>query len=670
MTIFRHLPFSFVLLASSAVSPSVSAAEGPARIEEIIVTASPVARTRLETAQAATVLSGDRLFDALNSSLGEMLESQPGISSTFFGPIASRPIIRGFDGDRVRILSGGLGIVDVSSLSPDHQVAQDMLAVRRIEVLRGPATLLYGTGAIGGVVNIDDGRVPVVRPEGGIDGLLKAEYSTNNRAGQVGGYTDFALGSKVVVHADGSARDGKNYRAKGFSGPDAELAGIEGRVPNSGGDSQHYATGASVLFESGYVGLAYSRLSSDYGSPAEPGLFAEEPGEDPAAVRLGVDQSRYELRSEARNLNGFFQHFALKGAISDYSHTEFEGDETGTVFESNGSEVRAEGTHRSFAGLSGVLGLQWREREFSAIGAEAFVPPTQTKQYAPFIVEDYEIGALILQAGARIERTSVTNIDANVRRKFTSAAASLSATYETTPGVFLSATASWSERPPTAEELFSNGPHLATNQFEIGNPVLDEEEARHVDVSLKMKRGPVTLAAHVFRSTHRDFIFADETGAFEDGLPIFQFTAVDARFYGAELEADWTVLNDGGWVGRLDGAVDLVRARDTTADRPLPRIPPVQYRVGFDVEHGITSARLELAGAARQNRIARNETSTRSYQFLNAQIAFAPWRDQGVRFLIQGRNLTDSQARAHTSFIKDVAPLLGRDVRLSVQARF
>jgi iron complex outermembrane receptor protein len=664
------LPVSLILAGVFAANCSANALTTPKAIEEIVVTAGPAPRARLEIVTGASVLRGTQLSDLARGSLGETLASQPGISSTFFGPIASRPIIRGQDGERVRVQHGGLAVVDVSSISPDHQVAQDIDTVGRIEIVRGPATLMYATGLIGGVVDIDDGRVPTSAPEGGIDGVLVGSYASNARKARAAGRVDAAVNAKLVVHADAAFSDQGDYRVKGFSGPDAEAAGILKRVPNSSADALHGGAGATVLFDTGYVGIGYGRFDSDYDSPAEPGLFAEEPGEDPAAVRLAVDQSRYELRAGLSSPNGFINRVAINASAGNYEHIEFEGDEEGTIFANEGREARIDAYHGGTNALSGVFGLQWRERDFSAIGAEAFVPPTKTKAWAPFLVEDITIGRWSAQAGARIERTRVRNSTAGVQRKFSSPAASLSAAYEVIDGVFIGAGASWSQRPPSAEELFSDGPHLATSQFEVGDPNLAEEETQHGELSLKVNRGPLTVAFNLYRSTHDGFIFAAETGAVEDGLPVFQFTAVDARFHGGEIETTLAVLDDGDWRASIDAALDLVRAKDTSNNRPLPRIPALGFRLGVDVSRSVVSGRIEIEGASQQNRLAPGETPTADFAFLNAQIALTPFGAEGARVVLQGRNLMNSKARPHTSFIKDVAPLPGRDIRLSVRQEF
>jgi iron complex outermembrane receptor protein len=661
------------VLGLSAAGPlgSVARADVPvSSIEEIVVTAGPSPRARLELVAATSVLSGVALSDALRGSLGETLAGQPGVSSTFFGPVASRPIIRGYDGDRVRVQHAGLGVVDVSSISPDHQVAQDLETARRVEVVRGPGTLMYGTGLIGGVVDIDDGRVTTVAPQGGLDGLLTASYASNARNVRTAGRLDAAVNARLLIHADAALSDQGDYRVRGFSGPDSKAAGIMKRVPNSAAEAKHGGAGATVLLDNGYIGVGYGRFDSDYQSPAEPGLFAEEPGEDPAAVRLAVDQSRYELRAGLNDLGGLIDRLSLRASAGDYEHVEFEGDEQGTVFANEGREARVDAYHGARGNLSGVFGLQWRERDFSALGAEAFVPPTKTTQWAPFLVEDFASGRWSAQAGVRLERTRIKNPSAAARRAFTSPATSLSAAYEAIDGFYIGAGASWSQRPPSAEELFSDGPHLATAQFEVGDSELDEEETRHGELSFKMNRGPVTLALNVFRSTHDGFIFAAETGAVEDGLPVFQFTAVDARFHGGELEASWTLINGDDWRAALDGALEVVRAKDTLNNRTLPRIAPLGYRFGVDVSRGMASARLEVEGAADQSRIAPGETATASYAFLNAQIALTPFGADGARLVLQGRNLTNAKARPHTSFIKDDAPLPGRDIRLSVRREF
>jgi iron complex outermembrane recepter protein len=659
-----------VSLSLISSGTAFSADQPRVQIDEIVVSASPINQNRFDIVQGTSVLSGSDLDDALKGSIGETLAKQAGITSTFFGSFASRPIIRGFDGDRIRILFDGIGSIDASSVSPDHQVGGDAAAAERIEVLRGPSTLLYGSSAVGGVVNIIDGRIPDEIPGKGYAGTVSGGYGTNAREGFANGAFDVAVGDNFVVHGDGGWRSSKSYSVDGFSGEDAESAGIRGRVPNSDGETSHVTGGFSYIWDQGVFGTAVERFNSNYGSPSEPGLFAEDTSEEPAAVRIDINQTRIDGKGELRNVNSFLTSARLRFAYGDYEHTELEGDETGTVFSNEGWEGRVEFTHIPIGSIEGTFGTQFRHRDFSAVGEEAFVPPTTTKEAAVFLMEQAEIGPIRLEGGARVQRTSVSNPAASIKRTFTSVAFSAGAGYEFLTDTLIGTTLSWTERPPTAEELFSDGPHLATNQFEIGNTGLGHEDALNLEVTLRRQAGSFAGSLSIYTTWYDNFIFSRSTGNEVDGIPEFQYEATKARYSGFEADFSWQAVQTADFNLVVDGNIDYIRATNTAANQPLPRIPPWQYLVGIDTEWRQVSARIEVQGAGKQGRVAPLESSTSGYTFLNAQMAYQFDSEPYFRFVVQGQNLTNTFARPHTSFIKGVAPLPGWDVRFYVQATF
>ncbi len=690
-------PISLIISSATFAADQTSV-----QIDEIIVSASPINQNRFDIVQGTSVLSGSDLADALKGSLGETLAKQPGITSTFFGPFSSRPIIRGFDGDRIRILFDGIGSIDASSVSPDHQVGGDGATAERIEVLRGPSTLLYGSSAVGGVVNIIDGRIPSEVPDNGYAGSATAGYATNAREGFVNGSADIAIGDNFVVHADGGWRKSQDYRIKGFaSAPgedehdheDEEHEGeeaheheheeeqVEGIVANSGGETSDVTGGFSYIWDRGLFGASVSRFDSLYGSPAPHGHHHEEEhegdeeeeehhDEEGEAVRIDLKQTRVDAKGELTQLSGFISGAKVRFSYADYEHTELEGDEIGTVFSNEGWEGRLELIHAPLGVLTGAFGMQYRDRKFSAVGEEAFVPPTDSDQLAGFLVEGAEIGPWRFEGGARIEHTRIRVPSAAASESFTTYALSGAASFGFTEGTRAGVSVAWTERPPTAEELFSNGPHLATNQFEVGDPSLGIEEAVSVEASLRHRSGPFSGSVGVYATWYDNYIYSLATGAEEDELPIFQYRASEAKFTGFELEASWQILARQDFALSIDGVLDYVRATDTGSGQPLPRIPPLEYLLGVDAAWREWSGRIEIEGSVGQSRTALLETSTGAYTFLNAQLAYQPAALDGVRFVVQGQNLTDSSARPHTSFIKDVAPLPGRDVRFYVQATF
>lgn len=655
-----------------ATAQSAAPEENALHIDEIFITGSPLGRDRFDVVQGTSVLTGDRLASALRPSIGETLSSQPGVTSTFFGPYASRPIIRGFDGDRIRVLFDGIGSIDASSVSPDHQTAGDSMGAERIEVLRGPATLLYGTSAIGGVVNIIDGRIPQEVPARGYHGHAIGGYGTNANERFVSGGADVKSANGLMIHADGSWRKTGDYSVPGYASEDAEEEGIHGRVENTDGRTASAVGGASYIWENGVIGAAVQRFTSNYGVAGhhhhEEGAEEEVPHEE-TLVRIDLKQTRVDLKGEVRDLGSFITTVRARAAFGDYQHQEIEGADVGTTFTNEGWEGRLEAMHAPLGPLNGIFGIQYRTRDFAAIGDEAFTPPSDTSHVAGFLLESAVMGPWLLEAGGRIEGTRIALPDGS-RRQFTSSAASGSVAYEFATDTLIGATISWTERPPTAEELFSEGPHLATNQFERGNPALGEEQAVNLEVTLRRGVGPVTGSISLYRTWYDRFIFAQQTGAEIDELPVFQFTAVEARFQGIESEVTLQAIDEATYGLAFDAGLDVVRATNVTAGEPLPRIPPFRYRFGVEARWQMLDGRIEVAGAAAQNRISPLETSTDGYTFLNARLGYKPFEDQDVQFVLQAQNLTNASGRPHTSFLKDIAPLPGRDVRLYLRVSY
>lgn len=612
-------------------------------IEEIVVTASPLSRTQQDLAQGATVIGGDALKDRSGRTLGETLQGLPGVSSTFFGPQASRPIIRGLGGDRIRVLENGIGVIDASSASADHQTVSETAGADRIEILRGPATLRYGSSAVGGVVNVIDDRIAREPPGKAMSGTFDAGYGSNADEGDASGSVTFAANS-LVARFDGAYRNTEDYKTGGAA------------IGNSDGRHHDFGGGLSYVGDRGFLGVAASRYDSNYGSPAE---------ED---VRIDLKRSQYDLEGGA-SFDGLIESVSARAGGGNYRHTELEDGTAGTVFTNDGWEGRIEAIHRPIGNLRGAVGLQVRKRDFAAIGEEAFVAPSTTRQPALFVVEAFELGRVLLEAGARYERTRI-GTDAGDRRTFGTVSWSTSATWRLPQDYALALTGSQSSRAPTAEELFSNGPHLATGQFEIGDATLGRERATHLEFSLSRDKGPVTGAVNVFATWYDDFIQEQLTGAVEDDLPVFAFQQSDAKFIGAEAETKIALYDTSDAKLGLDGSISYVRATRSAPDEPLPRIPPLSYTLALAGSSGIWAGRVEVAGAVRQDRLGFGETETPGYTFLNAQVSVAPFKERPVRFVLQGRNLTDAVGRQHASFLKDVAPLPGRDIRFGIQTAF
>lgn len=687
----------------------------PLEFEEIIVTTTPVGRSVFETTQGVDVLTGEDLALSLSGTIGETLRRQPGISSTFFGPGASRPIIRGQGGDRIRILDSDIGSIDASVTSDDHAVAIDPVLAQRIEIVRGTGALLYGSNAAGGVINIFDGRIPEVVPEGGYEIGARYTYSTVDEGHEVAGAFNYAFetGSDmtIVLHGEGFYREADDYDIPGFAESAALRAAEEaeeeeheheeeegheeeeeafGTVENSNLETKGGAGGVSFIFSNGFIGFSGKVLKSDYGVPGhgheegheeEEEEHEEEEGheeEEEEIVRIDLDQVRYDLRGELETDLLFFQKAKLRIGYADYEHAELEGDEIGTVFTNEGWEGRLELVQKDYGILKGAVGFQFRSREFSAVGEEAFVPPTDTTQFGIFAVEEIDLGDWLVDIGGRYERTNQEATVEGIERDFDAISVSGGFGYRGVEDVFFGVTGFRTERAPATEELFSNGPHLATDSFEIGDPDLDKEVATGVEGVARINRPWFSAQVSAYYTTYDDFIALLATGEEEDGLPVFQFTPVEAEFRGFEAEAEvrsdpYEIFDTVIVQFYADASIDLVRATfdNPTGSDDLPRIPPLSGIIGGGFRSDYVDFRAELEYAGEQDDVAEFELPTEDYQLVNLFLTIHPFgQERNVAIDIRALNLTDEEARLHTSFLKDLVPLPGRNVKVSLRTVF
>ncbi len=639
-------------------------------LDELVVTFSGHERRRFDVIQGTSVLAEDELQREIQTTLGDTLAGQPGVVSTGFAPGASRPVIRGLDGPRLRVLQNGVSVVDASTTSPDHQVASDPLLAERIEVLRGAGTLRYGSNAVGGVVNVIDGRIAERPLDGPYQGAVGLHYGSNADDANAAGLLRAAAGP-LVFHAEGFVRRGHDLEVKGdplasrsrsdFDAQDP-LAPASGRVPGTDVESHGGTLGASWVGEDGFFGLAYARLESDYGVPVPP----EEP---PAAgIRIDLKQNRIDLGGGLRGSFGPFDSVGFRGVYGDYQHSEREGGKIVTTFLNRGHEARLEATQASFGNLDGSIGLQWRFEDRIAIGAEAFLPEHDAGQLALFVVEELHLDPVTVEAGLRIERTAIDAAGSLRDRGFTTVSASLGASYAVDADTLVGLSVARTERPPTGEELYSDGPHFATAGFEIGDVALDPETASSVELTFKRREGRLTGGLNLFYTRFDDFIFQRETGAFQDGLPERRYRQADADFYGLELDLAWTVYEAGWGSGVLDLGYDLVRGR--ASGRDLPRIPPARLRFGGELEFKRLKLRLEGVFVGDQDDVAPLERPTDGHVLVNASATLRPFEDRDLSLFVQARNLSDQRGRNHVSFLKERLPVAGRDIRIGLRFRF
>jgi iron complex outermembrane receptor protein len=671
--------------------------------DPIIVTA-PYVRS-LDILGNVSVLEGDELARDIRGQIGDTLTRQAGVSATSFTPGASRPVLRGFSGERVRVLTDGIGSIDVSNTSADHAVTIDPLTVERIEILRGPAVLLFGSQAIGGAVNLFDRRIPRKVPADHVHIDAIGGYATAADDRNAGASLDVALTPNIVAHVDGSWRKTGDVRSGGFvyapglraelldlaaeeteegnAGEAAELteqAGSRGKVANTASETWTAAGGLSLINEGGQLGISVSYYDSNYGVPSRPGTEhhheeGEEEGEEgeeegEAPVTIGLKQWRADLRGEVELGDGFFDKLRIRAGFADYEHTEFEGDEVGTVFTNKGIESRLELAQNDRGGWRGASGVQYSHRDFNAIGAEAFVPRNLTDQFALFTLQEWTLGSLGIEAAARYEKTDVRAPTLGISRNFNSFSGALGANYEIGESAKIGLSVARAVRAPSAEELFSNGPHIATQSFEVGNVDLKREASWGAEASFKVKTDAFSLSLTGYSNWFDNFIYSEETGEEEDDLPVFQYFQRDARVWGFEAEASARLAQIGGFNIVGDVVADMTRAKIKGGDN-VPRIPAMRVLGGLEAQGERIDARAEVEWTDDQTRIAPFETATKGFTLVNASISWRPLPDtKNLTLSLAANNIFDVEARRHASFTKDFVPLVGRDIRITARASF
>jgi iron complex outermembrane recepter protein len=653
--------------------------------QDIVVTG--FARNRNDILSGTSVVSGEELNRVMRPSIGETLAHQPGVSATSFGPSASRPVLRGFEGDRIRILTDGLGSLDASSTSADHAVAINPLTADRIEVLRGPAALLYGSSAIGGVVNVIDSRIPRRIPNETVhaDGILTYGSAADERS--LNGEIDAPLGHGFVAHLDGNYTKTDDLEIGGFAltralrdqaaasaDPDIRaLAELRGRLPNTASETSEIAGGLAWIDGDNNAGLSIARYDSLYGVPIryslDPAIAAEAP-------RLDLRQTRIDGRGEV-DTHGWIDSLRLRAGYSDYRHFELEQNgDIATTFRTNGWEARAEAIQRRQGAWSGGFGVQYSNRDASVEGEEKFLPPNGQRQIGLFTVQNFDLGAFKAEAGARYEHASL-HADADpdignpaLDRDFDAVSASLGGSYEIAHGWRIGVNGSFGQRAPAPDELFANGPHAGTQAFEIGNPDFAKEENWGLEATLRGSGDGYSFGAALFHSWFRNYIYEQPTGQIVDDLPVFQFLQDDARYFGVEFEASARLATVGGVTINADGLADYVRA---TIDGvgPAPRIPPLRLLGGIEAQSTLVNGRIEAEWVSDQDRIAAFETRTDGFTLVNASLAFHPFgHANGSSVTLSANNLFDVTARRAASVLKDYAPLGGRDLRVSARFTF
>jgi len=690
---------SLIIAAAFPVAASANAGDGQvdyhaSQNDEIVVTALR-GTSRVDTISGVAIVTAEQLVANLRPGLGDSLTHTPGVSATSFGPSASRPVLRGLQGERVKLLSNGIGSIDVSNTSVDHAPVVNPLLAQRIEVLRGPQSLLYGSSASGGVVNVIDRRIPNAVPDEPVHLSAMSGYGSAANERMAAMAAEVPLGGNWVGHVNGSWLKTDDIRIGGYAltpalreqalatsllpaeeGEEeidfAANAAIKGKLPNTASRTWTAGAGVAYVTDQGNIGVAYGRYDSLYGVPVR---FATELGQEQEAPRIKLRQDRIDARAELVPNGELIEKLAFRVGYGDYVHSEIEPDgEVGTVFSSKGMEGRFELVQADRGGWKGVTGTQFVIRDFNVVGEEAFLPKNSTEQIGLFTLQQLESGPWMVEGGLRFEHTrQVSKPDADHpeffsgSRTFNTFSAALGGAFDLAPGIKVALNGSHTERAPSAEELFANGPHAGTSAFEIGDPDLQTERVWAVEGIFRANLFGIRFEASLFHNWYTNFVYEDRTGNIEDGLPEYQVRQANARLYGFEAELEAVLAKVGGWTVKSNGLVDYVHT-NIDGVGPAPRIPPLRLLGGLSAESAKFDLGAEVEHVFAQNRVAAFETTTPAYTMVNLSATWRPMgKDGPLSLVLSGNNLFDVEARRHASYLKDYAPLAGRDIRITAR---
>ncbi len=722
-------PLAIAVALALTSTPALAGKPGtPTELDSVVVTATPLRNSTEALAHPVEVLHGNELENRKSGTLGETVSRLPGVQSTWFGTGVGRPIIRGQDGPRVQVLSGSIGSMDASTVSADHAVGIEPFLADQIEVLKGPANLLFGSGAIGGAVNVVDGRLAEQIPERPLSGRAEVRGNSVNDE-RTGMFRLDGVNGNWVIHVDGLVRNTGDYDIPGYAILEHEDHDhdhdhddhadedeqVHGLLPNSSVKTRAGAVGATWLGERGHFGLSASTYRTNYGIPEGAHVHAEDDHghdddhdhdhdhgdddghghEEHGPIRIDLAQNRIDLKAGIYDPVNFLDAINLRAAHNDYEHVELEGGAVSTRFTNKGYEARLEALQKELNGWRGAFGLQVGNVDFSAVGEEAFVPSSNTSTLGIFVVQEKEFGPWKLELGGRHERVEIDPVDGE-SRSFGASSLSAAGIWHINDVFDLRLGADLSERAPTNEELFANGAHIATQSIEIGDADLDTERGQRVEIGLHAHVDRVEFKAALYQTKFRDYLYLADTGVVEDELPVRLWVQGDATFRGAEAEAKIHLFESdvsGYWDLRLFG--DYVRAeldgsgtREVHFDVPhgdhhhhhhadialggnLPRIAPARFGADLDWALGGWRASLGAIRYSSQDRVAELEEPSPGYTLVNANLAYRWDRaDHSWELFLNGSNLTDQEARPHTSLLRQFAPLPGRGVAFGIRAWF
>ena len=690
----RYLVMAMSIVAQFGLAHSLSA-QG-SNIEEIRITADPLSNVDNHLIQPAQILGKKDLNKRSIQNIGETVSHELGVSSSDFGAGVGRPVIRGLGGGRVKVLESGISTMDASTVSNDHATTSEPVFAEQVEILRGPATLLYGSGASGGLVNVVTNRIPVRMPEG-VEGDALAQYESVNN-----GYTTAASvnagESNLVLHLDGMKRDAEDYDIPGFAELEPDAGEEPGTVENSALETESVAAGLSFIGDTATFGVAVSGLNSNYGIPGHHIEEAAVPAavEEEGGVSIDLEQVRYDFLGSVKNPLSGLSEIKTRWGYNDYEHAEIEPTgEIGTSFMNDELEGRVEFIHEPLGAndWNGVFGVHMNQRDFEAVGEEAFVPASEQDALALFLVEKADFGQWHVDLGARYENQQTDNINGDsVEHDLVSLSGGLN--YDYIEGYQIGASVGRSQRGASIEELFAFGPHLATNSFEVGSLGLVDETSTNIDLHWQHEGDSQTFMVNLFYNRINDYVYQLEQDLNGDGVadrveadfsgdpaeildpaneeePLLLFhTQDDARFLGFELETVFRLVDTDQDSVDLRLWTDYVDAELTDGNN-LPRISPWRLGSSVDYESGPWVFNLDYTLTGKQDNTATLEDPTSGYQMLNAYAAYTfDSPASSLTLFARASNLLDEEARRHTSFVKNIAPLAGRSGLLGLRVTF
>ncbi len=728
---FAHLHKGLMVTDNNTEQVTFNLSKSP--IEVIDVVATPIHMSAMESASSVSVLAGDNLRRQQSSSLGDSIEKIVGVHTNFHAKVASTPVIRGLSGPRVLIAQNGLDVSDVSRVGPDHSVASEASTAQQIEVLRGPATLFYGSGAVGGVVNVVDGRVPK-------DSVTRGEWllETNSVDDQKLGSFNVTTGTESFgFYADGYIRESNDYEVPVPAELEAEEHHDAGSyvVENSAEKSNGLTLGSSYLFNNGYIGASVEKFNREYGIPGHTHGGAHDEHSEEGGVFADLEQTRVQLQGEFNVEDSWLKAVQLRGGYTDYEHAEIEEGQAGTVFENETHEIRLDLIHSQYADWNGAISLHYKNSDVVAAGAEAFTPPSKSETLALAIMEEKHFGDVLLQLGARVERVTLSsdhlllphlafhghdeteevhehNHDHDheeeqsfirvfdVEHEFTPVSLSAGIVWDVAPGYNIGLAVSRSERAPSASELMSFGAHIGTGTYEVGSlfalhedgddshislteQTIDLETANNIDLTLRKTQGDLGFIINGFYNQIDNYYYQIGTGLFaEDGhehdhggeshdehegeLPVFIFQTDDVILHGFEAQITWQATD----TFKATLFSDYVRSRLKNGG-DLPRTPPLRFGTQLRYENEQLSAHLDITRYQKQDRITSNETATNGYTLVDASVSYGlSVLNHDISIYLKGSNLTNTEARVHSSFLKNVAPRPGRSIAIGVRGDF